>query len=472
MKKKLLNCLFILCIINFGFSQPFAPIQTIDPNTGNEPWKIASGDLDGDGNIDIVMATYDYNAGVPAQDYIKWYKNDGNGNFSIEPTVSSTIQWVEGLVVADIDGQFGLDIVATSVNQNKLVYFLSDGMGGFGPEIVVDSALMGPGQVVAGDINNDGFVDLATMSYDENRTIWYSGDGAGNFTQEIDIENGTTNGPYNIALADLDGDGDLDAIVGFVDSQSIEIYYNQYIESGTMTVSWIKDIVSVSTGNSYLMPVTTGDVNNDGVINVVKVDNVSGKVSWFDKTKNGPSVENIIQNNTIIRRPGTAVVVDLDNDGINDVIVTDGGAADDAIIYFKGNSNASPNATPTFIANNNHQMWSITVADFDNDLDMDIAAIGNFSDTVEWIENQLIVLGVSDPTVKEFIIYPNPTQNILQIKGNLDEASKVSISDIVGKVLITTTVNSEGSIDVSSLNSGLYILSFEDSNSTFKFIKQ
>ena len=472
MKKILLNCLFILCIVNLGLAQPFAPIQIIDPNTGNEPWKIASGDLDGDGDIDLVMGTYDYNGGVPAQDYIKWYKNDGNGNFSIETTVSSTIQWVEGLTVADIDGQFGLDIVATSVNQNKLVYFLSDGMGGFGPEIVVDGALMGPGQVVTGDINNDGFADLATMSYDTNRTIWYSGDGAGNFTQEGDIENGTTDGPYNIALADLDGDGDLDAVVGFVNSQSIEIYYNQYVESGTMTVSWIKDSVSVSTGNSYIMPVTTGDVNNDGVINVVKVDNVSGKVSWFDKTKNGPSVENLIQNNTIIKRPGTAVVVDLDNDGINDVIVTDGGTVSDAIIYFKGNSNAGPNPVPTFIANNNHQMWSITVADFDGDLDMDIAAIGNGSDTVEWIENQLIVLGLSNSEVNELSIYPNPTQNTLHMKGNFAEPLKVSVSDTVGKVLMTTTITSEGTLDVSNLSSGMYILNVEGTNSTFKFIKQ
>ena len=74
----------------------FSALQNIDPNTGNEPYEIESGDLDGDGDIDLVMATYDYNGGTPNQDYIKWYVNDGAGNFTLQTTVSSTIQWVDG----------------------------------------------------------------------------------------------------------------------------------------------------------------------------------------------------------------------------------------------------------------------------------------------------------------------------------------------------------------------------------------
>ncbi|MEZ4803054.1 MAG: T9SS type A sorting domain-containing protein [Gelidibacter sp.] len=471
MDRHLLILLFFFCIGSLCFAQPFATVQTIDPNTGNEPYEIASGDLDGDGDIDIVMATYDYNDNVPNQDYIKWYKNDGMGNFTIETTVSSTIQWVDGLTVANIDGQFGLDIVATSVNQDKLVYFLSDGTGGFGAEVVVDGTLAAPGQVVAGDINNDGNIDLATMSYTDNKTVWYAGDGAGNFTPGVDIENGTTDGPYNIDLADFDGDGDLDAVVAFVNTQTIEIFYNQYVESGTMTVSWIKDAVSVDAGSTYIQNILVGDVNNDGTVNVVKVDNVSGIVSWYNKTKNGPSVENVIQNNTIITRPGTAFVVDLDNDTLNDVIVTDGGSNDDAIIYFKGAANASPSATEVFIANNNHQMWDIVVEDFDGDMDKDIAAVGNFSDTIDYIENQLIVLSVSEASINDISIYPNPTDHFLNFK-NIQKVHSASVYDSLGKKVMNVSIGFDTSLDVSGLDSGMYILKIEDVDSTFKFIKQ
>ncbi len=361
MKQILLTCIIALCLSITANAQNFS-IQNIDPNTGEEPYEIASGDLDGDGDMDIVMATYNYNGGTPVQDYIKWYSNDGSGTFTIETTVSSTIRYVDGLIIADIDGQFGDDIIATSVNQNKLVYFLSDGSGGFGSEISVDSAIGGPGNVVAGDINNDGNIDLVSVSYNNNRTQWYSGDGAGNFVAETDIENGSSDGPYYVDIADFDGDTDLDIVVGFFNSQSIEIYYNQYIESGTMTVSWIKDTVSVDSGGTYLFVVTVGDVNNDGNINVVSVDFSAGEVNYFDKIKNGTSTKNTICDNTIINNPGSVFIADLDNDMLNDVIVTDGGAADDAMIWFKGVSNATPSATPTLVINNNFQMFDITVA--------------------------------------------------------------------------------------------------------------
>ncbi len=472
MKKTLLTAFIFVCASNISFAQPFAPLQIIDPNTGQEPYEIASGDLDGDGDMDIVMATYFFNGGVSTQDYIKWYQNDGMGNFTIMPTVSSTIRWVDGLTVADIDGQFGLDIIATSVNQDKLVYFLSDGAGGFGSEIAVDSALSGPGEVVAGDINNDGNIDLITMSYNDNKTVWYAGDGAGNFNTAQIIESGTTNGPYYVDVADFDGDTDLDVVVGFFNSQSVEIFYNQFIESGTSSVSWIKDAVTVNSGNIYLFGVGFADVNNDGIMDVYKTDLNSGDVAWYNKTKNGASIQTIISNETIIDRPAKAYVVDIDNDTFNDVIVTDGGSKDDAIIYFKGAFNASPSTNPTFIADNNHQLLDITVEDFDADGDMDIAAIGKFSDTVEWFENQLIVLGITSNTFDKVLIYPNPTKNQLYFKGLNNMNSVVTVFDVLGNRVISASLNFEKSLDVSQLKSGSYFLKFDNNNSIFKFIKQ
>lgn len=470
MKKTLFLALIIGSICNLATAQPFAPLLNIDPNTGNDPYEIASGDLDGDGDIDIVMATYFYGSGTPTADFITWYRNDGNGNFTIEP-ISSTIRWVDGLTVADIDGQFGLDIVATSVSQNKLVYFLSNGTG-FDPEVVVDGALNGPGEVVAGDINNDGTIDLASVSYDDNRTVWYSNDGLGNFTMEGDIENGSGNGPYYIDLGDFDGDGDLDVLVGFYNTQTIELYYNQYVESGTNTVSWIKDTTPVSTGNSAILVVRFADVNNDGVMDIIKLDNSSGDVAWYDKTINGPSIEHIVSDETIIDRPGMVYVVDLDGDSLNDVIVTDGGAADDAIIYFKGASNASPSTTPTFIADNNYQMWDITVADFDGDTDMDIATVGNFSNTIDWIENLQIVLGLSDnQAIDGLSFHPNPTDGMLHFKG-LTDTLQVFIYDSTGRNVMNSSLAMGQSLDVSNLTNGLYIMKLEGKNSNFKFVKQ
>ncbi|MFD2917831.1 T9SS type A sorting domain-containing protein [Psychroserpens luteus] len=473
MKLKLLSLLTLIGACTLLNAQTFTDFQVIDPNTGNEPYEFASGDLDGDGDIDLVMATYDYNGGVPATDYIKWYKNDGSGNFAVE-TISSALYWIDGLTVADIDGQYGLDIIVTSASHG-LAYFLSNAVGSFDPIVVIDATLGGPGEVVAGDINLDGDMDIVTIAFNDNKTVWYSGNGSGVFMAQPDIENGTTNGTLFVDLADLDGDSDLDAVVTYYYTQSIEIYYNQFFESGSTAVSWIKDDETVDSGSiaaNYIFNVTTGDVNNDGKIDIVSVDNLSGDVTWYDTEKDVASTPHIISDETIIDRPAFAVVADINNDGNNDVLVSDGGSVDVAIIYFEGAANASPSATADPIADNNFQMIDFIVDDLDADGDKDVASIGNFNDTVFWFENELITLGVSEFEVNDLIIHPNPATDKLTFSGNFNDILEVSVYDALGHVVLSNKIAAGEDLDVSQLSDGIYIIKDNNSNMTRKFIKQ
>ncbi|WP_299122763.1 T9SS type A sorting domain-containing protein [uncultured Winogradskyella sp.] len=472
MKKTLLTILIFAGFSNLNFSQAWI-LSNVDPNTGNEPYEIASGDIDGDGDMDLVMATYDYNGGTPLQDYIKCYLNDGNGNFPVEIIVSSTIRWVDGLTLADVNEDGAFDIVASSAIQNKLVYYLSstsmDNTYVY-TEVSIASNIASPGDVVAGDINGDNHIDIVVPSYGSNWTQWFSGDGMGNFFVETTIESATTDGPYHIDVADFDADGDLDVVVGFVNSQSVEIYYNQYDGSDPTSVSWVKDTQTVDSGNSFLLVVAFADVNNDGIMDVVKLDNSSGEVEWFNKIKNGASTANTISDETIIDRPGAILVTDIDEDGLNDVILTDGGSADDAIVWFKGAANASPSATPTLIVDNNHQMFHVTAADFDGDLDIDIAAIGNSSDTVDWMENRINLLSVNDFESNTISIYPNPAKDVLNISGYSDTSIEISIVDLLGKKVLEKTLYTNEALDVSQLSNGIYTIKINN-GFTYKFIK-
>ncbi len=71
---------------------------------------------------------------------------------------------------------------------------------------------------------------------------------------------------------------------------------------------------------------------------------------------------------------------------------------------------------------------------------------------------------------KSFNVFPNPSVNLIFIKGEIDlRGKKYVIFDYTGKEVLSNNYNSEKGIDVYSLKSGIYTLSV--SNSFMKFIK-
>lgn len=70
------------------------------------------------------------------------------------------------------------------------------------------------------------------------------------------------------------------------------------------------------------------------------------------------------------------------------------------------------------------------------------------------------------------LIYPNPTNNIININSNNVEIKQISIYNILGQ-LVKNNLNNQTTIDVSDLKSGTYLISIETENGiqTQKFIK-
>ena len=68
------------------------------------------------------------------------------------------------------------------------------------------------------------------------------------------------------------------------------------------------------------------------------------------------------------------------------------------------------------------------------------------------------------------IIYPNPVQNILYVKGN-SEAYSIEIYSLIGQLV--KTVSNANEIDVSLLSQGVYLIRIRNENisTTQRFIK-
>jgi len=71
------------------------------------------------------------------------------------------------------------------------------------------------------------------------------------------------------------------------------------------------------------------------------------------------------------------------------------------------------------------------------------------------------------------VIYPNPTNSILNIKGEFNSLEKIAVYNMLGQVVMENVVSgNENQLNVSSLANGIYQIRFMDSKKTVKFVKE
>lgn len=174
---------------------------------------VALGDLNGDGALDIYFAI----APSSSLTTCKVWLNGGSGNFTCLQAPS--VGWPsEDVALGDLDGDGDLDAIEITGPWTHV--FLNDGSGKFqldGEYLTSDSSGSIRNRAVAlGDLNGDGDLDAVVATSTEPpwsnppNPVWLN-NGFGKFT-----ESGQQLGEassFGVALGDLDGDGDLDAFV-------------------------------------------------------------------------------------------------------------------------------------------------------------------------------------------------------------------------------------------------------------------
>ena len=188
---------------------PYEDLQQLSMDAG-------VADLDGDGDMDIIIA----NEHRPNILLI----NDGNGNFTNESAerIPQVNHDSEDIGIADFNGDGHPDIVIVSEDDKTNELYLNNGDGTFsnaGDRIPVEGT---SNSVVVYDINLDGAMDILIGNNGQNNIL--INDGTGHFKDETKARFGEfIDVTQDLTLGDMDNDGDLDLLIGNEDNNRILI---------------------------------------------------------------------------------------------------------------------------------------------------------------------------------------------------------------------------------------------------------
>ncbi|CAM9302784.1 unnamed protein product, partial [Ectocarpus sp. 8 AP-2014] len=353
---------------------------------------VFAADLDDDGDLDLLVGTY-------FEDWVRWYENeDGKGTFSEAMDVASGYGGAASIDVGDLDGDGSPDVVVAFQTTFQLTWFSNlDGLGEFSVGTDIDTYEDGDQSrsVKVADLDGDGDLDVIMASKLGDRVTWYENtDGEGTFALGHNIST-TTNGAITLALADLDGDDDLDIVSASVFSGLA--WYENSNGSGAFSLGVSLESADDPAGGK---DVVTADIDGDGDIDIIAASFdgnhtagsfPDGRILWLENDGSGSFAEG--KDIGLLESARNVVAVDLDNDGDIDLVACDGVGG--SIVWYE-NTDGTGNFSEAIDITTDVGVHSLIAVDLDSDGDIDIATANRDDGHVTWYENLLIEIDDGD----------------------------------------------------------------------------
>ncbi len=318
------------------------------------------------------------------------------------------------LITADLDNDGDDDVlVAVFDGRNLLIENLSETTpGAFAPD-PVELPVIGGGEAVlnVADVDNDGDLDLLVANGAGGRNSLFLienlsetspgafADTAVRYTQQDD----DINSPTNLAIGDVDGDGDLDAIVAddFVSAVVLVSDLNRKEPEAARE----RAFVDIADRQARVLSLTLEDVDGDGDLDVLAFSRTETSLFWIENVGAASDTgfaEPVVLNDAL---PAFtfATFEDVDGDGDTDLVATVQIAFPDVVVAVVENVSV-PGAVayasePVILTNQIADPSFVEAADFDGDGDLDLAVDSVSPRGVFLLENTGEVgVGSFDPT--------------------------------------------------------------------------
>lgn len=442
----------VLLIGSIGYS------QTLDFTLANPQPNImeayggtfASGDIDGDGDIDLFMT------GITPQIWTRLYKNDGAGNFT-EVTHNFPRSGSSQAFFKDLDGDGDLDLFFSGQNELAQKFaniYRNNGSGNF-TQVPNNLPVFIKGAAIA-DVDNDGDLDLAITT--STTAGIYLNNGNAVFTPQGNSVFTPVNGI--VQFIDIDNDSDQDVIIS--GSNTIKLYQNN--GAGVYTLNTNSTFPAITAEG-----IEVADTDNDGDLDLL----INGNTQNLLYINNGSGVFSQVSINIQQTFGGKNAFADLDNDGDQDLLIVGsqaGGLPNIFNIIYRNDGNN------TFVQTQilgGEYIADCVISDFNGDGLKDIIIQGFADDTnVYWNTSTVLSITEQITTNNSINFYPNPAKDFINFK--LNDESVITVYNTVGQKVLTKKNNlKEFLLDISNLTNGTYIieLNVNGISKTAKFIK-
>lgn len=396
--------------VRFGGRRATALFPSPHYPTGDRPYGSAVADFDADGALDLATINYG------SDDLTLRFAAFG-------PELGATVTMPVGnaptsLTVADVNVDGRVDLVVGRSETPRLLVLPGLGDGTFGPAITFDTPST-PQEIVILDFDRDGELDavltaggvtvhsgiedgssphpasypaggaiegMAVVDLDGNGALdilaatnadqlaFLRGSRFG--TLEMPVVTPVAGGVQDLAVADFDGDGHLDAAVVCRPVQRTRVYmYHGDGRGGFVAGVWFNIAVGLR-GR-----VETGDLNEDGIADLVLADDTGSTVLVAVGYGDGSFADCVPY--SVGRNPRSLLLRDLDGDDVLDLLVTE--ELTDGVTLLHGAGDGTFRQSPVAAAS---RPMCAVIEDFDRDGMYDLAVGNDTDDTVTLYRGQ------------------------------------------------------------------------------------
>jgi VCBS repeat protein len=305
LRRKLGPACVLLCVIAFTGLTSAQGLKFNSPVTypAGSPYVITSGDLNGDGKIDLIAGDVNHTDVVVLL---------GNGDGSLNAPLTYHLGVAPYyLATADFNRDGKLDVATVNPNAANISILFGKGDGTFEAAMNYPVGRF-PSYIRTGDFNRDGWVDIAVLGGNNDLQVLINrGDG----TFKAPVGYALSPSPGALAVGDFNGDGKLDLVIPFRQLPNKTVATLLGNGDGTFQMP-----LSSSTAQNGTGPynIAVGDFDRDGKLDVAMCDeNLKILKGNGDGTFKMPTVNILLRNTSPDMK-----VSDLNGDGRLDVITS------------------------------------------------------------------------------------------------------------------------------------------------------